>query len=164
MIKQRNRVCSFGIRFFGRRIGNSKWTYTCTAECIFSAHSCQMKIHLCLAVIVCGIGKKWSKWYAHNKAIHLMFLMKILPNVKFTRNYYQNDWNVYNKNMEQTNKKYYHVRVFFFCCWSCEKKHGEWLIINMPEDTGNNLLFRLVLLLFYFPRKFVQNLWMHEHF
>lgn len=39
---------------------------------------------------------------------------------------------------------------FSFAVEVVKRNIGEWLIINMPEDTGNNLLFRLVLLLFIF--------------
>lgn len=55
-----------------------------TAECICVLVHAKWECTMVFGYYCVAIEKKWSKWYAHNEAIHLKFLMKILPNVKFT--------------------------------------------------------------------------------
>lgn len=59
--------------------------------------------------------KKWSKWYANNKVIHLTFLMKILPNEKIYQKHIllsERMWEcIANASSQQTNtRKSVHLR------------------------------------------------------
>lgn len=152
---------------FGRRIGNKKWRiYNNVLYCV--AHT-KWKFTRIRAEkrVYCrrGIQKKWSKWYAHNKAIHLNFLMKILPNVKFTRNYCLNEWNaqIHTHTIKcGTHGQWREYRKV--ACWSTDVKQRKCFIINMPEDTQNDLLFLFSLNFCCFFHGFVANVWIRERF